>query len=179
MAVVYQHRRLDSNDVFYIGIGSDKCRAYSKSGRSKHWKNVVSKCGYAIDVIIEGISIEDARNVEIGMIEAYGRIHLGNGILVNMSDGGETNKGVVGTWLGKSLSEEHKQKLRMAKLGKKTKGHSEETKRKISESHKGKKLSDETKQKLRDINIGKTHTDKAKAKISEASKRTWLTKKPK
>lgn len=181
MAVVYQHRRLDSNDVFYIGIGSEKCRAYSKSGRSRHWKNIVSKCGYAIDVIIEGITIEDARNVEIGMIESYGRIDLGTGILVNMSDGGESNKGYAGTWLGKNLSEEHKQKLRIAKLGKKTKGHSEETKRKMSESHKGKKVSDDTKQKLRDINIGKKHTDEAKQKISEASKKMWLnakTKKP-
>lgn len=162
MAVVYQHRRLDSNDVFYIGIGSEKCRAYSKSGRSRHWKNIVSKCGYAIDVIIEGITIEDARNVEIGMICDYGRVDLGTGILVNMSDGGESNKGYAGTWLGKNLSEKHKEKLRQAKLGKKRGPHSEETKLKISQKHIGKIVSEETKQKL-----------------SKATKKIWLDRKTK
>ena len=162
MAVLYQHRRLDSNDIFYVGIGSEKCRAYSKSGRSNHWKNIVAKCGYEVDILIEGFSIEEAREVEIGMIESYGRIDLGTGILVNMSDGGETNKGYTGTWLGRNLSEEHKEKLRKAKLGKKRKPHSEETKLKISQKH-----------------IGKIVSEKTKQKLSEATKKIWLDKKTK
>ena len=177
MAVVYQHRRLDDNSIFYIGIGSDKQRPYSKSGRSKYWRNIVAKCGYEVDVIIEGLSIEEAAEVEIGMIESYGRIDLGTGNLVNMADGGIYNKGCTGTWLGKTLSEEHKEKLRQAKLGKTRKPHSEATKLKMSKSHKGKIILEETKQKLRNINIGRKHTDEAKQKISQASKKTWIEKK--
>jgi len=177
MAVVYQHRRLDDNSIFYIGIGSDKQRPYSKAGRSKYWRNIVAKCGYEVDVIIEGLSIEEAAEVEIGMIESYGRIDLGTGNLVNMADGGIYNKGCTGTWLGKTLSEEHKEKLRQAKLGKTRKPHSEATKLKMSESHKGKIILEETKQKLRNINIGRKHTDEAKQKISQASKKTWIEKK--
>ena len=38
MACVYQHRRLDDNTVFYIGIGKDASRAYSKKQRNPYWK---------------------------------------------------------------------------------------------------------------------------------------------
>lgn len=41
MAIVYQHRRLDTNEVFYVGIGKTERRAYSIHGRSRHWSNVV------------------------------------------------------------------------------------------------------------------------------------------
>ena len=58
---------------------------------------------------------------------------------------------------GKSLSEEHKQKIRESSNahperhitnGMKGKQHSEETKRKMSESKRGKTLSEETKLKI-------------------------------
>jgi len=89
MAVVYQHRRKDTNGVFYIGIGDDRKRAYQKNGRSEYWKNVVNKVGYDVDVLLEGLSWEDACVVEIGMIKDYGRKDLGLGLLVNETDGGD------------------------------------------------------------------------------------------
>lgn len=60
-------------------------------------------------------------------------------------------------------------------------GHTEETKKRLSEKHTGKKLSEETKQKLSKVNkgrlagerngmYGKSHTDDAKRKISAASR---------
>ena len=60
-------------------------------------------------------------------------------------------------------------------------GHTEETKKRLSEKHTGKKLSKETKQKLSIVNkgrlagerngmYGKSHSDDAKRKISAASK---------
>jgi hypothetical protein len=158
MAIVYQHRRLDDNTIFYIGIGKDKHRAYSKCGRNKYWKNIVNKVGYAVDILIDGCNIDYARVVEIGMIKDYGRFDLGEGQLVNMADGGASNPGTKGTWLGKKLSPEHKEKLRLAKLGKKRGSHSEETKLKISEANKGKVVSEETRQKLRDIALLKQTT---------------------
>jgi hypothetical protein len=161
MAVVYQHRRLDDNTIFYIGIGKDKYRAYSKCGRNTHWKNIVNKVGYAVDILIDGCTIDDARVVEIGMISDYG---------------GASNPGTKGTWLGKTLSPEHKEKLRLAKLGKKRGSHSEETKLKISVSHKGKVLSEETKEKLRVINTGKKHSEETKQKLREIASNSLVNK---
>jgi len=89
MAVVYQHRRLDNNKVFYIGIGINAKRAYSDRNRNKHWHNIVNKFGYDVDVLISGISYQDACDIEYGMVVDYGRIDLGNGDLVNLTDGGK------------------------------------------------------------------------------------------
>ena len=50
------------------------------------------------------------------------------------------------------------------------KKHSEETKRKISESTKGRKCSDETKKKLSVWHVGRIMSDETKKKISEAHK---------
>lgn len=50
MPYVYKHIRLDTNEIFYIGIGSDKkhLRAYSQRGRNKMWKEIVKKTQYAM-----------------------------------------------------------------------------------------------------------------------------------
>ena len=93
MAIVYQHRRKDTNSIFYIGIGKDIKRAYSTKNRTKHWKNIVLKCGYEVDILIDGLSYEDACVVEIGMIKSYGRKDLGLGELVNLTDGGQGSNG--------------------------------------------------------------------------------------
>lgn len=89
MAIVYQHRRKDNNSIFYIGIGTTLKRAYSKRNRNTHWINIVNKCGYEVDILFNGISYEDACNVEFGLINDYGRIDLGTGNLVNLTDGGK------------------------------------------------------------------------------------------
>ena len=89
MAIVYQHRRLDNNQVFYIGIGKNVKRAYSNRNRNKHWLNLVNKYGYEVDVLISGIDYDYACNIEYGMIIDYGRIDLGTGCLVNLTDGGK------------------------------------------------------------------------------------------
>ena len=74
-----------------------------------------------------------------------------------ISDANKGNK----TWLGKSLSDEHKKKLSEAHKGKKV---SEETKRKISETLKNKYVLENH------PNYGKHHTEETKRKISEAGK---------
>jgi hypothetical protein len=123
MAIVYQHRRNDTNEVFYIGIGNNKHRAYHKTNRNQHWRNIAFKYGYSVDILISGCSYQDACQVEYGMIQSYGRIDLGTGCLVNMKDGGfnvsgwhhnektkikisESQKGRTGHWLGKKHKKE-------------------------------------------------------------------------
>jgi hypothetical protein len=165
MAIVYQHKRLDTNTVFYVGIGKDKARAYSKSGRNKHWHNIVNKVDYSVTILIGEISMDEAWRLEMELISYYGRTHLGTGLLANVTEGGELGYNRIGIWTGKKLSSEHREKLRQAKLGKKRPKHSEETKIKISESHKGKIVLDSTKEKLRAINMGKKHSDETKEKL--------------
>jgi hypothetical protein len=97
MSIVYQHRRKDTNEVFYIGIGKSKDRAYQKGLRNPHWYSVVDKVGYEVDILIEGLSWEDACVVDSGLISDYGRSDLGLGPLVNMTDGGDGTLGIVDT----------------------------------------------------------------------------------
>lgn len=89
MAIVYQHRRKDNNSVFYIGIGKNKNRAYSKVNRNDYWYNITNKVGYEIDILIDGCTWEQACEIEKGMVSSYGRHDLDTGLLVNMTDGGE------------------------------------------------------------------------------------------
>jgi hypothetical protein len=88
MAIVYQHRRKDNNEVFYIGIGKTINRAYSY-GRNPHWNQIADNVGYEIDILINGCSWNDACEIEKGLIKEYGRKDLGLGSLVNMTDGGD------------------------------------------------------------------------------------------
>ena len=39
---IYRHRRLDNNQIFYVGLGSTSnySRAYAKKGRNNWWKNI-------------------------------------------------------------------------------------------------------------------------------------------
>ena len=45
---VYVHKRNDNGSIFYVGKGKGY-RSKSKSGRSKHWFNIVNKHGYTIE----------------------------------------------------------------------------------------------------------------------------------
>ena len=93
MAYVYRHRRLDKNEIFYIGI-SDSVkegihRANNKSTRNNIWKKISNKTDYSVEIIASNIDIEDAKELEIFLINIYGRIDLKTGSLSNMTDGGD------------------------------------------------------------------------------------------
>lgn len=91
MVYVYRHIRLDTNKPFYIGIGSDENykRANNPWGRSQYWKNIISKTPYKVDIILDDLSWEEACEKEKEFIKLYGRVDIGEGILVNLTDGGE------------------------------------------------------------------------------------------
>jgi hypothetical protein len=103
---LYRHIRLDKNEVFYIGIGKelDYGRAYDKSERSKHWKNIVSTTNYKVDIMLENLSWDEACIKEKEFINLYGRKDLQKGSLCNFTDGGEGA-------FGRILSQESKQKI--------------------------------------------------------------------
>lgn len=94
MAIVYRHRRLDTNEIFYVGIGKAETRAHNKSNnRSLFWKNIVNKTNYSVEIIARDISWEEACELEVILIREYGRKDLKTGILVNLTNGGDGSKG--------------------------------------------------------------------------------------
>jgi len=131
MAIVYQHRRKDTNEVFYIGISENISRAY-QLGRNPHWNRIVNKHGYEVDILINGCTWEDACKVEKGMIESYGRSDLGLGTLVNMTNGGEGSNGYRWT-------EQQKTRARTLQIGKKYSYEVNKKKGKKSEEQLGEK----------------------------------------
>ena len=155
MAYVYQHIRLDTNKIFYIGIGSDEggnyYRAKRKSGRSKFWNNIINKTDYRIEIISDNISWEEAKELEKITILKIGRDNL-----CNLTDGGD---GVIG-WMPEKSTRERWSEQRRGKTYWAGKKHSEETKIKISDSRMGKSPA----------NKGIPLTNEQRKKISESKK---------
>jgi hypothetical protein len=168
MAIVYQHKRKDTNEVFYVGIGKSNKRAYCKIKRNAHWYNIVNKIGYDIEILYENISWEEACEKEVELIKKYGRMDLKHGSLVNMSDGGdglhnpsqETKKKMSEAKKGHKQSEEHIKNVSKALLNHigywKGKTRSDETKKKISEA--AKMMPYETKNKMSESKKRKVST---------------------
>jgi hypothetical protein len=156
MAVVYEHIRKDTNEVFYVGKGETPSRAFSKHNRNRYWKNIVNKTDYTVEIIHSDITQDEACELEKHLIFLYGRKDLGLGSLVNMTDGGdgginpsiETRKKLS----NRIISDKTRQKLSDSHKGENHhmygKTHSNETKEKISVAHKGKIHSDETKKNM-------------------------------
>jgi len=155
--VVYRHRRLDTNDVFYIGIGDNK-RAHNKSARSVYWKNIVKKHGYSVEILATDLSREDACELEILLIQEYGRKDLGLGKLINMTNGGDGNLNPSEEWK-KAASE-------------RVKGENNYFFNRFlygeNNGNYGNRWSDEKKKALSDKVKGKKHSEKTKIKWSES-----------
>jgi hypothetical protein len=98
MAIVYQHRRKDNGDIFYIGIGKDENRAYVY-GRNYLWEEVVKETDYFVDILYKNISVEEAGKIEIELIKKLGRKDLKLGKLTNLTDGGQYNTSTKGKYI--------------------------------------------------------------------------------
>jgi len=153
MAYVYRHIRLDKNEVFYVGIGSDSTyhRANSLNKRSRYWKFVTDITKFEVEIIYENDSVELVKEKEKEFIKLYGRKDLNEGTLVNMTDGGD------GGW-GYKHSEEFKKRV------------SEMNKKRVGDKNPnyGRKWDDDYKEKIRQANTGKKRTEETKLKISRS-----------
>ena len=202
MAYVYRHIRLDKNEPFYIGIGSDATykRANSKKGRNKIWNDIVSKTDYEVEILCDKLNWENACIKEIEFINLYGRIDKHSGCLSNLTDGGEGVLGIIHTEQTKQTlskifkgckhtkeaikkisesskrpcSEQTKTKISLANKGYKM---TLEQKEKLKISSTGKKLSVETKEKLRVANTGKKYSLETREKIRNVVKEIWRKRK--
>jgi hypothetical protein len=149
MAIVYQHKVKNTEEVFYIGIGKQDKRAYSKHGRGKFWKDYTSKHEFIVEITHKDIIWEEACSIEKYLIAFYGRRDLGLGSLVNQTDGGD---GIINP--------------------------SQETRKKNGDSHRGliawnKGLTKDTNEKVKEYSkklFGKERSDTHSKNISKAKK---------
>lgn len=169
MAVVYIHKRLDNNDVFYVGIGLKESRAWQKKFRNDHWRSIVNKHGFSYEIIHKDITWEEACEIEIALIRLYGR-KCDGGTLCNITSGGDGVVGVKWTYEHRrKISDGNKGKVRTEEARKNISTgrsgiiFSNEHRNNISKAKKGIKLSDETRAKM------------SLAKIGSAGKRPKLT----
>jgi hypothetical protein len=129
MAYLYRHIRIDTNQPFYIGISNvddDYKRAYKRTCRNKHWINIIKYTNYDVEILIDNLTIKEAKEKEKEFISLYGRVDLKTGCLVNLTDGGD---GV----LNMNTNSELRMKLSNAAIGKKI---SEEAKKKMGNNQK-------------------------------------------
>ena len=162
----YAYLREDKTP-YYIGKGTGD-RIYRTTGRIINPPKDKSRIIY----LKQNLNEVEAFRHEIYMIDVFGRIDLGTGILHNRTDGGdgasgwvpseETKKNISEAQKGKILSEETRGKMSEGKKGNTNRlgtTHSEETRRKLSEVRKG------------NTNwLGKTHSEETKTKMCEAHK---------
>lgn len=166
MAYVYRHVRLDKNEPFYIGIGKNKSRAFSKANRNRFWKGIVKESEYRVDIIFDDLTYEECKEKEKEFIAIYKRKTEG-GTLCNITLGGQGVLGLVHTI-------EAREKMGAPNKGKTiSKKHREA----ISKFHKGKKHTKEWKQMMSDMMsgengpmYGKKRSDEAKLKTSLANR---------
>jgi hypothetical protein len=91
---VYEHYKPNCDEPFYVGKGHLD-RAYSNYCRNPWWQNIVNKHGREVRFVAENLSEIDAFWLENMCIKGWGRADLGEGPLVNMTDGGEGQCGTA------------------------------------------------------------------------------------
>src|ERR1035437_11030108 len=78
---VYCHKRLDKNEIFYIGKGINKkethlfYRAYEISRRNNIWKSIVNKTKWEYQILFKNLSQDEAFLIEKNLIAKYGKIY--------------------------------------------------------------------------------------------------------
>lgn len=166
---VYEYRLPESEGghTYYVGQGNYD-RPYNPHPYKGLKRNpcIKPKDKNQIVIIKDNLTEQEAKDLEIELISKHGRIDLGEGYLVNKTDGGEGTNGRI-------VSEETKRKMSEATKGK---PKTEETKRKMSESRKGIPRTEETRRKLSEArkgknnpNFGKSLPEDHRRKISETS----------
>ena len=181
--------------IFYIGKGTgNRCRQhltdkkeYTHNKRLNGYiRNLMENNTQPIIIkIAENIAEDDAYELEEAEIKKYGRKGIDdNGILLNILDSGRppTFNGENHPWYGKTHSDESKRKMSETKkelyskgLIKTCKGHiqTDEHKEKNRQAKLGKTRSKEAVEKTRLANLGKVQTDYQKQKAREANSKTW------
>lgn len=175
MAVVYQHKKEGTNQVFYIGIGTRGFRPYDRNGRNKYWHSIVNKYGYDVEILFTDISRNEAESWERYLIGVYGRSVNNTGNLCNITEGGDASIGLMGDLNPRYGTKHTLETIAKMSAVKKGKSHTDvarlnmsAAKKGINNPHYGTKRSTQTKAKISMANTGKKFSDQAKAKMAIA-----------
>jgi hypothetical protein len=102
MHYLYKHVRTDTNEVFYVGVGtktrqnkfftlkSEFSRAYDFKKRNKIWKRIVAKTDIKVEILFESNDILFIQQKEKELISFYGRLSNKDGKLANLAIGGDS-----------------------------------------------------------------------------------------
>lgn len=156
---VYEHWRPDLNICFWVGQGRRR-RAYDKNNHNADYDKVIEELkqqGLVAEIIFYAVQLSQERAIflEIERIAFYRA--KDTCYLTNKSGGPgtlgikastETRALMSAKHKGKVLTEAHKQKIAIARIGLSYGPHSEEHKAKIAAANLGKKMSDEAKAKM-------------------------------
>jgi hypothetical protein len=152
MFYVYEHIRLDTNAVFYVGKGKGR-RCFESRRRNPHWKRIVSKAGgFDVRVVVDGIDEELAFLAEQELIS---KLKAQGAVLANLTNGGEGASGYVHTEEAKAFfsatmrrtMETYKHVLKERQLGENNSAKAVGVGDKISAALRGRKLSAERRAK--------------------------------
>lgn len=179
--IIYKTTNLINNKIYigqdvnnnpkYLGSGTSLLNAIKKYGKTNFKKEILEKCS----------DTNHLNEREQYWIKEFDSTNRKTGY--NISFGGQ-----LSSWKGLKHTEESKEKIRQANLGKEpwNKGkhniYTGETKKKMSRAKLGNKIwlgknhSDKTKKKLANINTGKKLSDETKKKISNSNlgRVSWL-----
>ena len=72
MKVVYLHRTADTNEVFYVGSGGGY-RPHSRkpNTRNDKWHEIVEARGLVVEIVDEGLTAVEARELEKRLVLTY------------------------------------------------------------------------------------------------------------
>ena len=65
---VYAYIRLDKNTYFYIGKGTGNRYKEHYTGRNKHFKNIINKVEYEVEILYENLTEDEALDLEVSTI---------------------------------------------------------------------------------------------------------------
>jgi len=170
----YLHRRVDTNEIFYVGKGSGR-RAWSKGGRNKYWNAVVKGIdGFNVEIVARWETERQSLDHEVFLIWCFRQMGIK---IVNQTDGGEgitiKNNMFVPKKRG-PMSEEHKQRIRE---GTRKRWQDLEHKKNQTKARKGRVawnkgiiLPEDIRQKIANGNKNKKYTDEHREQISRRFK---------
>ena len=134
-------------------------RLNSLKDRNKHWQNVVNKVGFKAIKVVEHDSEELILLAEIERIDQLRKLGFK---LVNVTDGGQGISGL-------KHSEESKRKMSESRKYIVPHKHTEETKQRIREAATGVVFTEERKNRIRLKAIGRVVSEETKAKLKGKS----------
>lgn len=102
---VYLHLKKDTGEVFYVGKGTLRKnrtpfyeRAIARHSRNPFWRAVEKKHGYEPVIFASCKTDEAAQELEKSLISENKRRNLyADGVLVNLTDGGDGHCGIIAT----------------------------------------------------------------------------------